>query len=113
MLYLPYVITEAFLTIYSIVLLTSIHINLGSEVEVRKFKRIIYTFLITLVTDIFWGLVEGNFIEPSPVSVSYTHLDVYKRQAIRFPAVFTAWAFLSSTLFQKKWWQLYAAMGRR
>ena len=107
MLYLPYVITEAFLTIYSIVLLTSIHINLGSEVEVRKFKRIIYTFLITLVMDIFWGLVEGNFIEPSPVlnatlngiSISAVAVGCY------FWYKFIAYR-LQVKLFNRKWFQI-------
>lgn len=60
--YFVYSVIEIFLAFYSMSILGSLKGSLGSETEIKYLKRIIYTFLIVLITDIVWALMEGNII---------------------------------------------------
>ena len=62
--YLSYAIVEAYLIIFSIAIFVHLNANLGTEYEVKMLRRIIYSFWIMLVTDIFWAHVEGGVFLP-------------------------------------------------
>lgn len=63
--YLSYAVTELFLFVFAASIMRKLNMNMGSEYEVQRLKGIIYAYYVVLVTDAFWALVEGNYIEPS------------------------------------------------
>lgn len=63
--YLAYLITEIFCIIYVIIIKTRLNESIGTERQVSALKRMILAFLLVLVADINWALVEGEYIHPS------------------------------------------------
>ena len=60
--YLPYAMAEAYCMVYAATVWFRLSSNIGSEHEVTQLRRMIYSYLGMLITDILWALNEGGSI---------------------------------------------------
>lgn len=62
--YISYAITEMCLIILAFVIYSKLDINIGTEYEVKRLKSLIWSYIVVLVTDIFWAITEAGVIIP-------------------------------------------------
>jgi two-component system LytT family sensor kinase len=67
--YLPYIVTELFCLLLSLIILFRLRNGLGSEKEVLTLRTLFIVFIIFLLTDILWALNEDNIFYP-PVIIN-------------------------------------------
>lgn len=60
--YGSYISTEAFCIIFSVILLFRLKSGLGSEQEVRILRSMFLWYIVLLVTDMLWALMEDNIL---------------------------------------------------
>lgn len=65
--YLPYAVVEAYCILYALTILTHLNSSIGSEHEVKLLKRMVFSYLGMLSTDILWALMEDNILRLSPL----------------------------------------------
>ena len=67
--YLPYIITEAFCILFSLILLFRLRKGYGLNKEIQTLQILFLINIILLSTDIFWALIEENLLHP-PVLIN-------------------------------------------
>lgn len=58
--YLPYLVTEAFCIVFTATIFLRLQSEVGNQRELTILKKIIVTYIIMLVTDILWIVVENG-----------------------------------------------------
>lgn len=66
--YLPYAITELYCIVFALILLAQLNSSIGSEHEVRLFKCMLYSYIVLLLGDIVYALVEGGLLFMNPLA---------------------------------------------
>ncbi|QTQ15722.1 GGDEF domain-containing protein [Treponema parvum] len=59
-----YIAVEFFFIVFSVSVLNKLTHDIGIESEIKFFKRLIYTYLLYLFSDIIWILIQFKFISP-------------------------------------------------
>ncbi len=67
--YLSYAITEMYCIVFAVTIWINLSSSLGSEHEVRQLRNMIFSYLVMLITDIFWAFTQDNLIHP-PVLIN-------------------------------------------
>ncbi len=60
--YLPYALVDFYCAVFAVIVLFRMDWNIGTEHEILELRRMIYSYLIFLGTDIIWAFMEGNLL---------------------------------------------------
>jgi diguanylate cyclase (GGDEF) domain len=63
--FINYMIVDIFLVLFSVIILSRLNSNIGSEYETTILKRMIYSYIVTLLSDIIWISVKGDIVDTS------------------------------------------------
>lgn len=63
---LPYIMTEAFCLIYALSIFLSLSPSIGTEHEINELKNMIYAYIMFLISDMAWSLIEGKYVPSTP-----------------------------------------------
>src|SRR5574344_894574 len=62
--FVPYMVVELFLILFTVSILLRMNINIASQNEIRQLKLMIYSFLAMLVFDIFCTCFDNGYLTP-------------------------------------------------
>jgi len=65
--YGPYIVTEAFCIVFSLILLSRLKYGLGSGQEIQTLRILFVWFFVLLITDMLWALNEDNYLLPPKI----------------------------------------------
>lgn len=63
--FINYMIVDIFLVLFSVIILSRLNSNIGSEYETTILKRMIYSYIVALLSDIIWISVKGDIVDTS------------------------------------------------
>lgn len=63
--YIPYIVTDVFCMVFAASILFRLNKSMGSEHEILELRNMIYTYIVMLVTDIFWAFFESDILVPN------------------------------------------------
>ncbi|MCR5122462.1 MAG: GGDEF domain-containing protein [Ruminococcus sp.] len=61
-LYLSYMITEVFCVFFSVGIIVKANKNVGTDMQMRHFKGMVWCFVVYLISDSVWALGQGGII---------------------------------------------------
>ena len=61
-IYISYLITEIFCILFSIGIIIKANKNVGTDIQMRHFRRMTLFFILYLISDSFWALGQGRLI---------------------------------------------------
>ena len=64
--YVPYIVTELFCIVFAFSVWVRLNKSIGTEHEIRELRNMILSYLIMLVSDIFWTLFNSGILTPNP-----------------------------------------------
>ena len=62
--YWPYIVTEIFCALFAATIFFRLRPEMGGKREIGSLKQLIASYIVMLVTDVFWALVEDGSLRP-------------------------------------------------